>query len=252
MADYYLKEVKTREEHDALIELTFQVWNDPSITSLIRLNHGPFLGESPSDIEATISIDKERSWNAHQSDPASHKTIVMHVPTGEVVGSLCWKVYTSAPFPDGAPRIQLPYWSENDKEGRECSEEILTQCFYPRASWMNTPMIAMDDTSVRQDHQRKGIGSLMLEWGMKKAEELSVECYVEATDAGRHLYQKYGFAILMKVLVDAENGTSERHEMIQKLTPQPTQYWAMWRPNGGVVKDGAPRTLWEAIEARKK
>jgi hypothetical protein len=87
----------------------------------------------------------------------------------------------------------------------------------------------------------------MLEWGMKKADELGIEGYVEATDAGRMLYQKYGFVTLMKVLVDAENGTPERHETIQKLTPQPTQYWAMWRPKGGVAKDGTPKTIWEAI-----
>ncbi|KAF4637502.1 hypothetical protein G7Y89_g580 [Cudoniella acicularis] len=236
MSDYLLKEVKTREEHDALIDLTFQVWNDPSITSIIRINHGPFLGEPQADIEATIAIDKERSWIGHTNDPASHKTIVVHIPTQEVVGSICWKVYTSAPFPNGATRIQLPWWLQSDREGKECAEEILT----------------MDDTSVRQDHQRKGVGSLMLNWGMKKADELDIECYVEATDAGRMLYQKFGFITLLKVLVDAENGSKERHEMIQKLTPQPIQYWAMWRPKGGIAKDGTPRTLWEAIEPRKQ
>jgi hypothetical protein len=108
----------------------------------------------------------------------------------------------------------------------------------------------MDDTSVRRDHQMKGVGSLMLDWGMKLADALDVECYVEATDAGRNLYQKFGFTTLMKVLVDAENGTGKRHEMIQKLTPQPTQYWAMWRPKGGAVKEGVPRTIWKAIEER--
>lgn len=101
MADYLLKEVTTREEHDALIDLSFQIWNNPSITSIIRINHGPFLGESPADLEATIAIDKQRQWDAHDGDPASRKTIVMHVPTGDVVGSICWHFYTSAPFPNG-------------------------------------------------------------------------------------------------------------------------------------------------------
>lgn len=112
--------------------------------------------------------------------------------------------------------------------------------------------VGMDDTSVRQDHQRKGVGSLMLAWGVKKAEELDVECFVEATDAGRQLYEKFGFTTLMKVLVDAENGTKERHEMIQKLLPSPLQYWALWRPKGGAVKGGQSGTLWEAIAARGK
>jgi hypothetical protein len=147
MSDYILKEVRTRAEHDALIDLTFQVWNDPSITSIIRINHGPFLGDSSTDIEATIAIDKERSWNGHVNDPASVKTIVEHIPTGEIVGSICWKIYTSAPFPNGAPRIEVSYWPESDKAGKECAEEILSQCFYPRASWMNRPMIGAPSLS---------------------------------------------------------------------------------------------------------
>lgn len=101
MGDYLLKEVTTREEHDATIDLTFRIWNDPSITTIIRIKSGPFQGDSKADLEATIAIDKQRKWDAHKADPASHKTIVVHVPTGDVVGSICWKVYTSAPFPDG-------------------------------------------------------------------------------------------------------------------------------------------------------
>ncbi|PQE03915.1 hypothetical protein CJF31_00003023 [Rutstroemia sp. NJR-2017a BVV2] len=239
------------EEHDAIIELTFKVWYDPSITSIIRINHGPFLGSSAEDIQATIAVDKERSWNRHVNDPASHKPFVVHVPTGEIIGSIAWKIYTWTPFPPVPTRVKLPWWPESDKEGKECAEEIINQCFYPRASWMNRPMATMDDTSVRQDHQRRGVGKMLVDWGVKKADALGIECYVEATDAGSNLYQKFGFGRLSKILVDAENGTKERHEMIQKLTPNPVQYWAMWRPKGGIVKDGEPQTLWEAMAAHK-
>ncbi|TVY67371.1 hypothetical protein LSUE1_G008643 [Lachnellula suecica] len=247
MAEYILKEDPTRSEHDSIIDLAFKVWNDRSITTIIRITKGPILGDAPADLEAAISIDKERSWNRHINDPASHKPFVVHVPTGEIVGFIGWKIYTSTPFSKVPSRVQFRSWPEEDKEGRECAEEIVSQCFYPRQSWMNRPMATMDDTTVRQDHQKKGVGSSLVKWGLRKADELGIESFVEATDAGRKLYQKYGFSIIMKVLVDAENGTQERHEMIQKLTPQPIQYWAMWRPKGGVLMDGATQTLWEAI-----
>lgn len=140
MSEYILKENPTRSEHDAIIDLTFKVWNDPSIPSIIRIYHGPFIGDSSQDLETTIRVDKERSWDRHINDPASHKPFVVHVPTGEIVGSIAWKIYTSAPFPKVLTRTKFPWWPKEDREGRECAEEILNQCFYPRASWMNRPM----------------------------------------------------------------------------------------------------------------
>jgi len=86
MSEYLLTEVRTRAEHDALIDLTFQIWNDPSITSIIRITHSPFIED---DLQATIGADKEISWIAHIDDPASYKTIVVHVPSSQVVESIC-------------------------------------------------------------------------------------------------------------------------------------------------------------------
>jgi GNAT superfamily N-acetyltransferase len=267
---YILKDNPTREEHDALIDLTFSVWDDASIPSILRITHGPFTGTSAAEMEAQISNDKERAWKSHSQDPASHKPFVVHVPTGEIVGFIAWKIYASTPFPKIHSRIQLTWWPEGDKEGRECAEEIVNQCFYPRASWMNRPMAgksfhdsnldlyffsssdarlstAMDDTTIRPDHQRKGVGGLLVNWGVQKADALGIECFVEATDAGRSLYKKFGFQALLKVLVDAENGTEQRHEMIQRLLPHALEYWAMWRPKGGALKKDAPQTLWQTI-----
>jgi len=245
MTDYILKEVATREENDVLMDLAFQVWNRPHIVgNILPIQYGPF---QDNDFKATMAVAKERDWNMHINDPASHKVYVVYVPSGEVVGSVFWKIYTTVPFPNGPQKIQLSFWPQNDKEGKECGEEILNQCFFARANWMNRPMVAMDATSVRDDHQRKGVGSLLISWGVQKADDLGVECFVEASDAGKHLYKKFGYIALTKIIVDAENGTKQRSNMIEKLIPGGIHYWAMWRPKGGMVKDGAPQTLWDAM-----
>jgi hypothetical protein len=142
MAEYILKECRTREEHDATIDLFWKVWYNPTITTIMRISHGPFLGEdeSPANIAATIAANKERSWKGLNEDPTSFRPYVVHVPTGEVVGCIGWKIYPTKPFPSGPQRVQLSYWPEDDLEGKECAEEIVNQCFYPRANWMNRPM----------------------------------------------------------------------------------------------------------------
>jgi ribosomal protein S18 acetylase RimI-like enzyme len=41
--------------------------------------------------------------------------------------------------------------------------------------------------------QRKGAGKLLVEWGTKKADELGLPIYLEATQAGFGLYKRHGF-----------------------------------------------------------
>lgn len=43
------------------------------------------------------------------------------------------------------------------------------------------------------DYRGRGAGTLALNWGLQKADELGVPTYLEATDKGRPLYLKHGF-----------------------------------------------------------
>lgn len=43
------------------------------------------------------------------------------------------------------------------------------------------------------EFQGRGAGSLLLNWGTKKADELGLPIYLESSPAGHRLYQKHGF-----------------------------------------------------------
>ncbi|KPM34477.1 hypothetical protein AK830_g12091 [Neonectria ditissima] len=51
----------------------------------------------------------------------------------------------------------------------------------------------LDYIGIEPKHQRRGIGRMLLEWGIKHAEKDDRECYLVATPAGRPLYLAYGF-----------------------------------------------------------
>lgn len=55
------------------------------------------------------------------------------------------------------------------------------------------------------DYRRQGAGHMMMEWGIRRADELGLECFVEASPLGYQLYSKYGF----------------RLERVAELTPRP-------------------------------
>lgn len=43
------------------------------------------------------------------------------------------------------------------------------------------------------DYQRRGIGSMMLQWGSDLADQLFLPSWVEASPAGNFLYRKFGY-----------------------------------------------------------
>lgn len=52
------------------------------------------------------------------------------------------------------------------------------------------------------DHQRRGAGSKCLEWGTAEADRLGLVSYLEASEEGRPLYEKFGFKEVDRIVVD--------------------------------------------------
>ncbi|PNS20578.1 hypothetical protein CAC42_305 [Sphaceloma murrayae] len=55
------------------------------------------------------------------------------------------------------------------------------------------PYLYLKSIATHPDHQRKGAGKVMMRWGLRKADDLGVPAYLEASEAGRRLYEQSGF-----------------------------------------------------------
>lgn len=62
-------------------------------------------------------------------------------------------------------------------------------------------MSDLDYLGVHPDHQRRGIGKQLLNWGLDKAREQDKDVYLIATPAGFPLYQAVGFENLGSFLL---------------------------------------------------
>ncbi|CAI6341520.1 unnamed protein product [Periconia digitata] len=63
-----------------------------------------------------------------------------------------------------------------------------------RMKYMGTkPFVFLHLLVVHPEHQRRGAGAMLLQWGVDKADELKLPAFLESSDAGKALYTKFGF-----------------------------------------------------------
>lgn len=58
---------------------------------------------------------------------------------------------------------------------------------------------------VHKDHQRKGVGKVLLQWGLEYSAKVSLPVYLEASPAGYGLYLQYGFRQIDVATIKAED-----------------------------------------------
>lgn len=87
------------------------------------------------------------------------------------------------------------------------------------------PDAVLEFLATLPEHQGKGIGTQMLQWGMDKADAANARIYLEATADGCPLYLKNGFRVVDEVVLDyAEFGGQQSQTftlMVRDRKPQP-------------------------------
>ena len=73
---------------------------------------------------------------------------------------------------------------------------------------------------VDPKYQRKGAGTLLVQWGLHKAESLGLPAYLEASPAGLNLYPKLGFHQIDTVIVKAEDSGEEEDKQYIAMLKQ--------------------------------
>ncbi|KAL6914966.1 hypothetical protein FSST1_012726 [Fusarium sambucinum] len=59
----------------------------------------------------------------------------------------------------------------------------------------------LDYIGVGPGNQRRGIGNMLLKWGLERASEEGKDCYLVATEAGRPLYVAAGFEDIRTIMI---------------------------------------------------
>jgi GNAT superfamily N-acetyltransferase len=106
--------------------------------------------------------------------------------------------------------------------------------FIAQANFVSSRCTVLNFCFTHPKHRRRGVGRLLMEWGIKKADELGLPSYIEATDIGLRLYEASGFKVEGDIDLDAtaENPSEEFTRLREKLRC-PIHGWFMRRPKHG-------------------
>lgn len=94
-------------------------------------------------------------------------------------------------------------------------------------------------------YRRRGVAQQIMDWGMKKADDLGLEFFLDATPPGKPLYEANGFVCVEENVTapTMDNPDDKWKEMEGKVSP--FTFWLMWRPVGGRYEEGKTIKPWE-------
>ncbi|KAL9578079.1 MAG: hypothetical protein Q9212_005948 [Teloschistes hypoglaucus] len=228
-----LLEVKSDEEFTELIECEWLSYEQP-YNGFFQL-YCPTTGTGPNARAESMreSTDRQLAW--HREDPTSSwLKVVDDDHSGKVVGAAQWNIHHSNPYPNGVEENDAFWWPEGEE--RRFASKALEQWHRPREARMSKPHVLLNICFVLPEYRRCGAGSMMVKWGVQKADELKLETFIEAAEPGIPLYLKQGFELVDYHVIDPTvEDPSERWKELKERLP-PVRWAFMRRSATGVAK----------------
>ncbi|KAK5993516.1 hypothetical protein PT974_06948 [Cladobotryum mycophilum] len=235
-----LSEVTLDSEFEELTRCQFDAFESPDcrLTELFFPRKGP----SPDARDATIQAAAQSQAAWHRADPTSIWLKVMDEDSNKLVGAARWHVYEADPYAV-AEEGECDWWPEG--EDRNMANVIMEQFLTPRMTYMRKPHVFLELCFTHPDHRRRGVGRMLMEWGIQKADDKGLETYIDATDIGRQLYRPWGFidGASTEFSLASFAATPRRQELEKQLLP--FVWWPMHRPVRGHYEEGKKLLPWE-------
>ncbi|TGO46104.1 hypothetical protein BOTNAR_0613g00010 [Botryotinia narcissicola] len=155
-------EVTTQAEFSAVVDCFWDSNYDP-YTSFMNILF-PISEATEESYAKAVAEPKVRLWFYHEQDPTSHWIYVSddEDTKGVVYSGAHWNFHETS----------SPYKDE------------------------------LDYMFTYTNQRNKGYGSMLMQWGMKRAKRMGVEVVVESSEMGYSLYKKFGLRSIEKIAVD--------------------------------------------------
>ncbi|MCJ1227020.1 hypothetical protein MMC12_003675 [Toensbergia leucococca] len=189
------------------------------------------------------TLEKYRVRHLHLLAADSHATFlkINDSDTGEIVAGAKWCIYKQGI--ERPKRINVDWYGEDGSEDRAYCQFVMDEFHGRRVERMTgphccrchdftfsslsgtvfhsslMPLFVIDSTNPDladllvyivldllfciPTYQHRGAGTQLVQWGVQRADKMGIQAFVEATRAGRHLYEQNGFTSMESVQLGA-------------------------------------------------
>ncbi|KAI9707935.1 MAG: hypothetical protein M1820_004354 [Bogoriella megaspora] len=228
---FHVEDVVSDEDFEELLEVEIAAFEQP--LSPIRLIYYPVFGEGPEARSASIRECAQRAIARNRATPGSQWSKIIDDDTGKIVAASVWQFYDKDPY-TGTQDPEVSWWPRGD--GKRFAQQFANALRRARVRYMAKPHAYLLHLTVLPEFRSRGLGRLLLGWGIQKVDERGMEAYIDAAAMSKPLYERCGFVAGDHECIDFDGeGDKEWHELVR--TCLPFEYWPMWRPAKGDYGD---------------
>jgi ribosomal protein S18 acetylase RimI-like enzyme len=159
----------------------------------------------------TIQRKAHTSLTLHywQDNKTQHTLKCIDPSTGQIVGMALWDIYLT---PSDWRKPELS-WLQGTE--RNSAEDLVKPLWDMREKlWLDERYLYCHVVAVHPDYQKKGIGKLLVGYGIEVARQAGLPVYVESSKDGLKLYDKTGFRRLREQAMPKEDGSDSATFMV--------------------------------------
>lgn len=147
---------------------------------------------SPPPTETSMQEQVEKTKKTMHTEPDLRLLKVVDTDLDDrIVACAKWRINEKERTEE---EIQTMLPKPNREKDSAISIELQDYLTRVRKQYMGTkPFVFLSLLITHPEHQRRGAGAMLIQWGLDKADELKLPSFLEASDAGKPLYERFGF-----------------------------------------------------------
>ncbi|PSN65530.1 hypothetical protein BS50DRAFT_497461 [Corynespora cassiicola Philippines] len=163
------------------------------------------------------TIDKHVTSFREEKDVTYLKVIDTDLG-GKLIAAAKWRINEKERTEEEIqPMLPVP---GKDEEDNLVAQDFMRYLHRMRSTYMGTkPFSFLHILITDPEHQKRGAGRMLLRWGAQKADKAQLPSFLEASDAGRPLYESEGFKPVHEEIFDGSKygleGTERNTAMIR-------------------------------------